>query len=1341
MSLVVRFLKVIALTLFFGVALGYLAIRYILWPQLPEFKDQIAARLSQAVQQTVTIGAIQTSWDRFSPSARLMGITVGKDFAIGDLDATLSWRTFVSGGARLANLTLRNPVLHVERIGEQLLRVGGFEIDLSGAQQEPRALNLLLEQRRVEVIGGSLHLADTFAGQAPITLSDLGLVLENSGRSHKMSSQTKVTERIDGKVATVAEQLQLRGDFFRPVGSAKSSFHLWQGNAYADFTQLRWVNLLPHIQALAPAPLKPTLAQLVRANGNAKLWLTIQERPELFVAGEFTGLAIAPATATPAKQPLQLERATASAMIQLPPDWGNTDAAQSDVTVSQLQLDVKAANGLEFKTAKPVVVQFNRKTGALNTAMHLEPFKLEEATAVIAQLGVAPAILEAIKARAASGLASNTQLSWKQEGQSELAQWSLSTDLKDASSNPGKAAPNRLGLPGFRGLSANISATQAGGQLSVLGQRGQMTFPGLFDDETVSFNRLKGSLNWQQTKDKLIVNIAEIAFANDDGSGRVNGTYQTGGKGAGIVDLKGVFDTAVIGKIPRYIPKAIALPVRNWVSGAIQVGKVNQIDYTVKGDLYDFPYQSPALGQFLVVTKFQGVTLQYSPDWPALTDMTGELILDGPGLRFNMQQAKSAGVNLSRIEGTLNDYAQSELLIKGQGFGAAQNMVAFVNASPIMTTIDNFTAETKISGDARLDMSLRLPLKDLTQTKVDGTVTLSKSDVFVDSTIPSFGDVSGQLKFSDSGFSLTDMVGTFAGGPIKVNTVPNGKGSMTIRAEGRMDADGLRSFTNNPMTQQLAGAAQYKAVIEVQGKFSTVNIESDLVGLASTLPAPFSKLTETNMPLRIKTIPNPVKAQGDRPEGDIFEAKIGDNIAVLFDRRRHSKTQRMEIFRGSFGYRLEPTLPESGFSVAVNTDRLDVEPWLTILTAFAADKDGPNVNVSASAVTAEPEPVAGFARGFSLLPSLVTVVSSQVTAGSREFKNVVLGATRLEGFWRTNFSAQDISGYLTWRDAKPGQPMGTLVARFNRLTIPKARVLEVENLLNTGPKVLPGLDFSADEFIFDNVNFGKLNLLAENTGSSSLPIWSIQSLKLSHPSAVFSATGRWAPGQGELASATRATELDFKLDLADSGGFLDLIGVKKAVKNAPGALVGNVRWVGAPWGIDYPTLKGEIDLQLAKGQFLKVDAGAAKLISVLNLQSLPKRLTLDFSDLVDEGFAFDEVKGKAIIANGKLATDNIEINGPQARVSILGSADLATETQDLRIKVRPEINAGLASLAYVAVNPAIGLGTLVAQTIFRRPLQEAFAVEFDVRGSWVSPLVEQRQRVAIRPEPGDGSAN
>jgi uncharacterized protein YhdP len=171
-----------------------------------------------------------------------------------------------------------------------------------------------------------------------------------------------------------------------------------------------------------------------------------------------------------------------------------------------------------------------------------------------------------------------------------------------------------------------------------------------------------------------------------------------------------------------------------------------------------------------------------------------------------------------------------------------------------------------------------------------------------------------------------------------------------------------------------------------------------------------------------------------------------------------------------------------------------------------------------------------------------------------------------------------------------------------------------------------------------------------------------------------------------------------------------------------------VAWLGSPMGLDYPSMQGYFHVDVQGGQFLKADPGLAKLLGVLSLQSLPRRLALDFRDVFSQGFTFDFVRGDITIQNGVAATNNLQMKGVNAAVLMEGKADIARETQDLRVVVVPEINAGTASLVAAAINPAIGLGTFLAQVFLREPLARAATQQFQIDGTWADPRVTKLAR-------------
>ena len=165
-----------------------------------------------------------------------------------------------------------------------------------------------------------------------------------------------------------------------------------------------------------------------------------------------------------------------------------------------------------------------------------------------------------------------------------------------------------------------------------------------------------------------------------------------------------------------------------------------------------------------------------------------------------------------------------------------------------------------------------------------------------------------------------------------------------------------------------------------------------------------------------------------------------------------------------------------------------------------------------------------------------------------------------------------------------------------------------------------------------------------------------------------------------------------------------------------------------------------MNLALEAGQFLKVDPGAGRLLGVLSMQALPRRLALDFRDVFQEGFAFDNITGDVQLEPGLARTNNLRMRGVQAAVLMEGSADLERETQDLSVLVVPEINAGTASLVYAVINPAVGLGTFLGQWLLRGTLAEAGTREFRASGPWTDPVVTPVERRAGA-EPASAAAS
>ncbi len=180
----------------------------------------------------------------------------------------------------------------------------------------------------------------------------------------------------------------------------------------------------------------------------------------------------------------------------------------------------------------------------------------------------------------------------------------------------------------------------------------------------------------------------------------------------------------------------------------------------------------------------------------------------------------------------------------------------------------------------------------------------------------------------------------------------------------------------------------------------------------------------------------------------------------------------------------------------------------------------------------------------------------------------------------------------------------------------------------------------AERFEINELDLGRLEVFARNRGS----LWQLDRFALVNADGRLAGKGQWRAG------IRQRTELDFSLETAAMGALIHRLGYPDVVRGGAASLAGQLAWRGAPTRIDYPSLSGRLRLETGAGQFNKLEPGVGRLLGILSLQSLPRRITLDFRDVFSEGFAFDRISGSIDLARGVLRSEDLEIRGPAARV-------------------------------------------------------------------------------------------
>jgi uncharacterized protein (TIGR02099 family) len=1337
--------KLLLLAYFIFCAL-FLTLRYVVLPHIDDYKPAIERMASRAIGNPVTIATIGASWDGFRPRLALGDVVIhdqsgGSALTLPEVSASISWQTVLVGGLRFHTLAITRPDLSIMRDTDGSLFVAGIPISRQNKNNDTMAW--VLSQREIVIRQGRLRWDDRQRGAAELRLDDVDLVLRNNWLRHRIALKAVPP-------ASLAAPLDVRADFLHSVFADDiADARQWSGVLYAD---LRNTDL-----ALWKAYVDFPFA-LDRGTGSVRAWLNLDRAR---VADFTADLRLNDVSAQLGRglQPLQLAAVTGRvvgtepvALVENKP--GVPSFGANGHTVSLQDFSLRTSDGLMLPptTISETFVPAQRKQSE-KFSITAQLLDLQILGDLAGRLPLTPSQRQLLNDLSPRGRLQQFSAQWQGaypdietyrlkgafQGLGLRAQPPHLARAKTATAPAQAAVP---GIPGFDNLSGQVDVTEKGGALRLDSQKLTFQLPGYFADPALPFDQLDLQASWSfEKQDMLSLHIDHMDFARPGLVGSIAGSHLWPLRGGpGVADLHGKLVEFDINTIGRYLPLQTPESLQHWLTGALLDGKITDADLRLQGDLAHFPFEKPAAtgqkaGQFNISGKFDGLKMNYTPvhsaaegkpEWPLLEQGKGAIVFDRGGLAIHADTARTNGVDLNDVTATVTDlYNPKALLaITGNAAGSMQNLVGYVNASHVTDWIDHFTEETTATGDGKLQLKLDLPLNHIIDAKVNGSLEFMNNDVVLQNIIPMIYRTSGKLSFDQTGFSLSNVKGQFLGEPVTVagGTLPDKSTLVTI--EGGLSADGLRRAYPmpevKPVLDRIAGSTRFKSAVQVKNHALKITVDSNLQGIGMSFPTPLIKDQGESLPLKFEMTTLPPDPSG--MVHDELKLSAGELLDARYLRERSSARHALSrIVSGGIGINRPAAMPDSGLLMAINAKTLNVDDWSRLIN---------NVSDIAAKTpqqaVANPPGAAASAQHGGLIdyiqPNAISARTDELQALGRKLDHVVFGATHSGQAWQLNLDSSQASGYATWSEAPAGRALGKVTARLAKLSIQESAASSVGELLGSedAGTQIPGLDITAEDFHLFGKSLGRLELLADNVpaGAGAGREWRINKLALANPDADLKASGSWtAKGKDNT------SHLTYALDIHDAGKLLNRFGFAGTMRGGNGQLDGDVTWRGLPFALDIPTLSGQVHLDLASGQFLKVDPGAAKLLGVLSLQALPRRLTLDFRDVFSEGFSFDRLFGSADIAKGIASTDNLKMSSIAATVLMSGEADIARETQKLHVVVIPEVNLGTASLVALAINPVVGVGTFLAQLFLRNPLMRQLTFEYSIDGSWTDPQV------------------
>ncbi len=1350
--------------------LTWAALNWWIVPRIGEWRPELERWASQAVGAPVRVGEIRADstagGERFLPD--LMPSFELRDVQLFDPQGRVALhlplvRTVVSVRSlwhrNLEQVVIERPVLDVRRTSQGRIEVAG--LDLAGpGEGDGAAADWFFSLREFVIQGGTVRWTDELRGRPVLALEDLAFVARNTARTHQF--------RLDAAPpAEWGERMSLRGRLREPLielgqrAPGQLPWHSWDGELYADFSRVDVAQLRAHVDL-------STWGVEVRAGrGMVRAWADVVDG------------AVAGVTADLALRDVDTQLGRELPALAIDELQGRLAAQWSDAgfTVSTDDLRFRTREGVDWPGSR-VRVQHTAALGArgASTELSAERLELGALAAIASRLPLPAEAHRRLEQLQPSGRVESFSARWQERaGPRPSGGWDPETyqakgrasalSLAGEPSGRMSASGNYPlpGRPGISGATVDFDLNQNGGRAHVSVANGAVDLPDIFEEARVPVDSLEVDATWRVQGDRIEAQLDKVRLSNADAEGTAQVNWRTSDVPAGsnasrfpgVLDLSATLTRADATRVHRYLPLTIHADARRYVREAVRAGRSNKVVFRVQGDVDHVPYDRPGdKGEFRVSALLQNVDFNYIPPhlqqtgeaaWPAVRGVSGELLLERASLRLSTLAggvAGAPGVRLSQGSVDIQHLGHDAVVrVNAQAAGPANEALGFVQGSPLNAVLGQVLAKARTgAGPAQVGFDLKVPLADTHATQVSGTVKLDGNDLQISPDAPVLGRASGTLAFTQAGFSVKGAQARVYGGDLRfeggMQPDADGVSRVLFRGQGLASAEGLRDaglgFVSR-VFQHASGSAAYTALLGFRGGVPELQVSSNLQGMALDLPAPLNKTADANLSLRFDN--RVLTMVGDRARTDRLAIQLGSSLAPVasLQYERDLGGSEARVLRGAIAVGLEgdasAPLPEQGVVANVQLAHLDADAWEGTFNSATG------VDVRTAALTeATALPRVGPAApeqspSLTYLPTTLAVRADRLTVHGRQFHRVVLGGSRDGAQWQANVDANEFNGYVSVRQSGPGTA-GNIYARLTRLQLEPSAANDVEQLLQQPTTSVPSLDIAVNELTVAGRQLGRVEVEAINRGG---PLrgseWRLTKLRVTSPEARLNATGNWVAAGGGI-PGQRRTALNFRLDIDDAGQLLDRFGREGLVRGGKGRLEGNIGWIGSPLAIDHPTLSGQIHADIERGQFLKVDAGAGRLLGVLNLQALPRRLALDFRDVFSEGFAFDFVRGDARVEQGVLHTNNLQMRGVNAAVLMEGSADIAREQQDLKVVVVPEINAGTASLIATAINPAIGLGSFLAQFLLRQPLQSATTQQFRITGSWADPQVEKIERAS-----------
>ncbi|WP_188739666.1 YhdP family protein [Shewanella inventionis] len=794
-----------------------------------------------------------------------------------------------------------------------------------------------------------------------------------------------------------------------------------------------------------------------------------------------------------------------------------------------------------------------------------------------------------------------------------------------------------------------------------------------------------------------------------------------------------IFDVANAG---RYFPlMAMSPALVSYLNGALKSGKVDQAQVLWHGELSGYPYQDHS-GVFQAAFTLQDGLFQFQPDWPAVSELTLSALFENALMDLRLDQGLLGNVVVDGARVSIPQLGHTSLLkVEADITADAQAATDVINLSPLKDSVGATLDVVQIKQPIGVKLDLAIPLYRGGQQQIKGLVNLVDNPVYIATPGLELENVSGQVSFVNQLIEAKDITAQLFEQPLTFS-VATGKQNehfaLNVDMGGRWDLDNLSSELTNPLTGLYHGELEWDGaltmVFDPSGYSLQVSANSDMLGVALDLPAPYAKAAIEPKKLRADLI-------GDNKQSSL-SIKLGNEVEFWggFNAENGGQLAFYDVMVGR-QFKVGDKLKKQFGHLHLDLPKVELAQWLPLIKRFSAvaepeviassvrdriltDTEIPSIIAANSAVAIDDTTQA-------VLPPLVGIHANvaQLNVLGQTFDELQFDAEPTDSAWRFDAISQQFNGridlYSNWRE------QGIKVAAKKLfLSSPKQLTPQNEQLddIQHASIVmqLPTLAVEVDDFSFDELPLGHLMLQGLPTDQG----YQFTTLSLTKPRLSLQANGQWL-----LKDGADSTEFELKLQAEKFDELSTTLGINPGLKDSPLMLSGNVSWLAAPYHFSLDTLNGQLKFDIGKGYLSEISDKGARVFSLFSLDSLLRKLSLDFSDVFGQGLYFNAFTGNLAIDNGVVKTTDTEMDAIAGNMKVRGFTDLTTQSLNYDIRFVPQLASSVPTVVLLSTSAwTMGLGAFALTKVLEPVIEVISEIRFRVTGTMDNPQLEELER-------------